>query len=103
MKHLAVVALALANTACGTSASTAEFRVEYALDAADFAAAASTADRALRRCADFDGAEHSGAKLSNPPVVSVSFEGSATAEAKLEQCLRALPDTRVTKRSPTTE
>jgi hypothetical protein len=53
-------------------------------------------DAALDRCAALRGAGRQGQDDSYPPSgITVTFAGSADDRARLEQCLRSLPNVRV--------
>lgn len=53
------------------------------------------AEAALSRCTSMDGAREIMTKLSLPPHQVVGFAGERGSEAPFEDCLRTLPDTRL--------
>ena len=53
------------------------------------------AEAALSRCTSMDGARRIMTEQSLPPNEIVGFAGERGSEAEFEDCLRALPDTRL--------
>jgi HSP20 family molecular chaperone IbpA len=64
------------------------------VSAAEYDEEASDSD--VRTCAELPGATPSGVDTSLPPGLSIRFEGTEAEQKELEECLRALPDTRST-------
>lgn len=70
------------------------YTIRYELSAYEYDEA--KADAALERCTSMEGARRVMTKTSEPPHEVVGFVGVAGSEAAFEDCLRALPDTRLT-------
>lgn len=103
MRQISLVALLL-TAGCGGGGADAATAVkedrarlvytvsyELAADAYDQA----KAETALARCTSLDGARKIMTKLSLPPHEVVGFAGERGSETAFEDCLRALPDTRL--------
>lgn len=103
MRQISLVALLLTAGCGGVGADVATaakedrarlvYTVSYELSADVYDEA--KAEAALARCTSLDGARTIMTKLSLPPHEVVGFAGDRGSEAAFEDCLRALPDTRL--------
>ena len=77
----------------GTAESPSYYFVSYA-DATKYEG--EKEEKALNRCGSLDGADRQGQDDSFPPSgITITFVGSDDDQARLEECLRALPNVRV--------